>query len=239
MTIFASDPINGGVIRDTFRRDTISPGDGPDLIILGNDAKADSVLGLADGVDKIDIQAWDATWEELSIKQVSLRKYVVWYRNEEKLTIRFERPDPDNKPEDGYMLTPDDFVFRDGLPQAQVQVRFESSTTSTENLKGTTLPDEFIFQNDGFRDTIRRFEPGKDVIDLADYNVNFFDLEIIERKPGRILIDIPPETVDDVNDRSGSDGLANTQVEATDRLVLLDISKAMVAEDVSADWFIF
>ncbi|MEM8656864.1 MAG: hypothetical protein AAGF22_02100 [Pseudomonadota bacterium] len=223
MKLFAQDPITGGIIRDTGGVDNIFPGDGADLVVLSNDGEADAVWGLEDGVDKIDIQAWDAVWEELSIKQISWRRYELSYRQEEKLTIRFKRPDPEDTPEDRFLLTEDDFIFRPGLPAAQTQVLFEQRDDTPEVMFGTSLPDEFVFQRDGQRDTIRKFEPGKDVIDLADYNMNFFDLKINEQKVGRVTVRLPREE----------------EGERADKLVIIDLSKQITAEDVSADWFIF
>lgn len=221
--LFPSDPINGGLIFDTQRRDTIFTGDGQDFIVLGNDAKVDQVRGLEDGTDRIDLTAWDASWSQLMVKQVSLRKYVVTYRQEEVLKIRFKRPAEEDIPESGVLLDADDFIFRPGLPDATALVQFETSSTEREVLYGTSSPDEFVFARDGVRDTIRDFEPGKDRIDLADYNINFFDITFKQRKDGRVTLIIPD------NEEDGT----------PDKLVLFDVSRQLQAGDITNDWFIF
>ena len=90
---------------------------------------------------------------------------------------------------------------------------------------GTSLPDVFLFEYDGERDTVRRFEIGKDRIDLADYGTSFGALEVTERKVGRLSIKIPvPDAERDL---------------PPDWLVLIDISHQITAADLSADMFIF
>lgn len=220
MILFPDDPVLGGVLRDTGRRDTLYAGEGPDTFLLRNDAKTETIHGFEDGADVIDIQAWDAGWDEITVTQFSLTEYRIDYLDEERLFINFETPPPEEIPSDGMLLGAEDFVFRPGLPDATTQVIFEESLTEREVIFGTTLPDAFIFEDDGLRDTVRRFEPGKDVIDLAAYSVTFDSLRIREAKEGRIIIRIPGD-------------------EKMDKLVLIDASHQLTAEDVTEDMFLF
>lgn len=220
MILFPEDPVLGGVFRDSQRRDILNAGEGVDHFVLYNDAKTDTILGFDDGTDVIDIQAWDASWDQITVTQFSLTEYRVDYLNEERLFITFEEPAPDEIPDDGMLLGPEDFIFRPGLPEATTQVIFEQSSTEREVIFGTTLPDVFIFEDDGLRDTVRQFEPGKDVIDLASYSVTFDSLRIREAKEGRIIIRIPGD-------------------EKMDKLVLIDASHQLTAEDITADMFLF
>lgn len=219
MLIYADDTDLGGVIRDTDRRDILHGGDGADSFRLLNDGRTDTVMGLEDGIDLIDITAFDASWDQLMIRQISLTEYVVNYQDEERLRIVFN--EPVTVPESGVLLDETDFIFRSGLPESPVQLINERSATEKEVIFGTSLPDVFVFENDGQRDTIRRFEPGKDEINLAAYGTSFYELDIQERKQGRIAIAIPIE-----DDRP-------------DWLVVIDISRQLTAEDITADMFIF
>ncbi len=219
------DAAFGGVLRDTARRDTLQGGDGPDVFALGNDGRTDNVWGLEDGVDVIDIAAWDATWAKISVRQISLTEYVVDYQNEERIRITYQAPPAAEIPEDGMLLTADDFIFANGVPAPSVQLRPEASATEKEVIFGTSLPDVFLFEYDGQRDTVRRFEPGKDLIDLADYGTSFGALIVTERKEGRLSIKIPvPDAERDL---------------PPDWLVLIDNSHQLTADDLTADMFIF
>ena len=220
MIIYPDDPVLGGVLRDSARRDKLYAGEGADYFLLRNDAKTETIYGFENGSDVIDIHAWDAGWDEITVTQFSLTEYRVDYLDEERLFINFEMPPPDQIPGDGVLLDAGDFIFRPGLPAPTTQAIFEQSATEREVIFGTTLPDAFIFEDDGLRDTVRRFEPGKDVIDLASYGVTFDSLRIREAKEGRIIIRIPGD-------------------EKMDKLVLIDASRQLMADDVSEDFFLF
>lgn len=225
MIIEPADPIAGGVVQDSERRDIIQAGEGPDQILLRNDAKTDTVVGLEDGVDLIDLTLIEASYESLSVEQVSLTDYIVDYLNEERIRITFNTPLAENIPEDGMLLDAEDFIFAPGLPSPNVQLIQEQTSTAKEVIFGTTLPDVFLFNADGERDTVRRFEQGKDRIDLASYGVNFGDLQVTERKVGRLSIKIPTD-----------DPEAGTP---DDWLVIIDINHAITADDLSSSDFIF
>lgn len=225
MIIEPADPIAGGVVQDSERRDIIQPGEGPDRILLRNDAKTDTVMGLEDGIDLIDLTLIEASFEALSIEQVSLTDYIVDYLNEERIRITFNTPLAENIPEDGLLLDAEDFIFAPGLPSPNVQLIQERMSTEKEVIFGTTLPDVFLFNADGERDTVRRFEQGKDRIDLASYGVNFGELQVTERKVGRLSIKIPTD-----------DPEAGTP---DDWLVIIDINHAITAEDLTSSDFIF
>lgn len=220
MLLTPTDTLFGGPLADTDRRDTLEGAGGDDTFVLANDGKTDTILNFEDGSDAIDISAWDASFDQLNIKRISLTEYRVTYLSEETLIVNFAQPAPADIPASGVLLTEDDFIFRPGLPAAREQLIIEASTTANEVLFGTTSPDIFQFEDDGHRDTIRRFEPGKDVVDLADYGTNFQDLRITEQKVGRVTIAIPG-------------------MEGRDKLVIIDLSKELRATDITADFFEF
>lgn len=221
MIIFPQDPILGGIVHDTHRRDVLLSGGGADTFVLKNDGRTDTVWGFQDGIDRIDISALDASWDQLMVRQISMTEYMIFYLQEERLRVVFEEPLPDFVPADGMLLDEGDFVFRAGLPDATPQLIVERSLTENEVILGTTLPDVFVFEPDGQRDTIRRFEPGKDLIDLAAYGTTFGELELIERKEGRIAIKVPVGEEDH------------------DWLVVIDISRQLTETDITADMFVF
>lgn len=222
--ILFQNSLFGGLITDTSGRDRIFTGTAPSTVVLSNDGEIDKIRGFDDGIDRIDITAWDASWAELTVREVSPAVYVVTYLNEEKLRITFRMPDTEEAPEEpSWTLDADDFIFADGLAQAPLNVQFEQVSDGREVLRGTTLPDTFIFGRDGFRDVIRRFEPDKDLIDLADFSTNFFEIEITQKHPGRVVLTLPAA------DEEGT----------SERLVLIDVSKKLTVDDIEADWFIF
>lgn len=213
------------VLQDTARRDTLIGTAGKDVFTLRNDGKTDMMLNFEDGTDQIDLTALDASWDKLSVRRLSLTEYVVDYQAEDRIRITFEKPARDAIPEDRMLLDADDFIFAPGIPQATTQLLAEQTSAEKEVIFGTSLPDVFIFDYDGERDTVRRFEIGKDLIDLAAYGTSFGALDVTERKVGRLSIKIPvPDAERDLPD---------------DWLVLIDISKEITAADLTADMFVF
>lgn len=206
--------------HDGNRRNTLVATFDDDVFVLGNDGYTEVILDFEDGRDRIDISAWDASFDELLIKQLSLTEYVVDYLGEERLRITFETPLEEDIPASGSLLDTDDFIFAPGLPDPEPHVIFDVVTDAVEVHIGTTSPDVFVLTADNARDTLRKFEPGKDVVDIADYGVSFGDLEIIEKKVGRVVVKI-----------DGRPGV--------DRIVLIDPSHLLEAADVTSDFFLF
>lgn len=219
MILFA-DVLSGGVVTDTERRDKIHAGPQADIFKLLNDAHTDEIHDLADGIDRIDITAFDASWSEMSVRRLSLTEYVVFYQDEERIRVTFETPAPGTFTPTDTLLDETDFIFAPGLPEAVTQLLPERTALEKEVVFGTTRPDVFAFEFDGQRDVVRLFEPGKDRIDLAAYGTDFASLEITERKEGRISIQVP-------------------YGDERDHLVLIDISHDLTAADITADMFIF
>jgi|GEM_PF-3224668 len=205
---------------DTQKRNTLFGTAEQDTFVLSNDGKVDTINRFEDGVDQIDLTAIDATFDQLMIKQINLQTYVIDYQGEERTHLTFNRPETEDIPPSGFLLTEDDFIFRDGVPDATTQVIFENSSSSAETIVGTTSPDVFVLNDDDEKDVIRKFETGKDMIDLADYGVSFGDLRIREEKEGRIVINIP----------GGGEH---------DKIILIDVSRQLTEEDITAELFIF
>lgn len=223
MILNQPDPVAGGTLEDTFRRDILNASDGADVFLLNNDGRTDTVMGLQDGLDLIDLSVWEASVDQISIRQKSLTEYVIDYLGEERVQVTVLPPQ--TVPDTGVLLTADDLILATGLPEATVQLLREVRDDAKEVIFGTTLPDVFLFSADGQRDTVRRFEQGKDQIDLSSYGIDFSDLTVTERKVGRLSIAIP---VGDPEDEI-----------PPDHLVLIDLSRQITLEKLTEDDFIF
>lgn len=207
-------------IFDTDRRDTLTATWREDRIVLLNDGIPDVILRFEDGIDRIDLTRIEASYDQLMVRRLSLTEYVIDYHGEERIRLTFNQPATVDIPDSGWLVDATDFIFAPGLPEATTQVIFEQLTTGKEVLFGTSDPDIFVLADDNERDTLRRFEPGKDLVDLAAYGTSFGELKIIEKKPGRIAIKVPSS-------------------ENKDKFVLIDNSFQLTAEDITADMFIF
>ncbi len=198
------------ILNDTDRRDKLTGDDGADVFVLGRDGKRDAIMDFDDGIDLIDLSDFNVTFEEVFIYQIDTLTYVVAIRGE--LTeINFQPPgfgDP------AIMLTADDFLFAPGA--APPGVNLISDTAARDKLIGTGRPDVFLFNPDGLRDAVRRFELDKDKIDITTFDTTFADLIITTLRPGRVMVDF-----------------------GTEHLVINDRSKLFEAGDFSAEDFIF
>lgn len=207
MKIIAS----GGVVTDTARRDALWGSDQPDTFVLRRDGKTDTIQGFEPGRDLIDLSAFDIGFDSVEIRQTSPTTYMIHVREERTKVVL--------APGEDRALDADDFIFREGVADAPLQVHADGA--GTDRLRGTTLPDVFIFSPDGVRDAVRRFEDGKDVVDLSAFNVSFADLTITDKKPGRVMVRV-----------HYGDG-------EKEDVIIHDGSKTLTAADLSADDFIF
>ena len=214
MLIFALDPIFGGPMFDSPRRDQMFGGNGTDYFVLSRDGKTDTIWNFEDGKDRIDLRAFEVQIDSVMIRQISETEWTILIRDE--LTrINFNTPDAGDPPID---LTADDFIFDSGDPPATPQVILDRAGLS--HLHGTSLPDVFTMMIDTPRDVIHRFEKGKDVIDLSAYNTDFSELNFIDKKPGRVVIHVDTGT-------------------GVDHIVVKDYDRSFTSADFSADDFIF
>lgn len=191
---------------------------GADVFDLLRDGFKDYIWNFQDGVDRIDLTRFDVTWDSVMVQQISLTEYKVFVRDE-FVRVTFEMPAV--IPPSGSLLDETDFIFDTGRPEPPVQSIFEDTPGVIEVLRGTPLPDVFILQQDMTRDNIEGFEPGKDRIDLSDYNVSFGELRIQQRANGKVGIVI----IDEMGQR--------------DALVVRNPDKDLTAADITADMFIF
>ena len=214
MILYPLDPILGGSLEDTIRRDILFGGSGPDVFVLKRDGKTDTVMDFDDQVDQIDLSAFDVTFDSVMIQQISTLEFKFVIRGE-TTKVTFAPPQPGDPPID---LSVDDFIFPVGIPDPPVQVQVDTEGETV--MKGTSLPDVFILDVDYSRDVIRRFELGKDIVDLSAFNTSYAALEIIDRKPGRVVVKIDNDDGKEV-------------------LVLHDFDKSFTAADLSEDVFLF
>lgn len=204
-------------MEDTAGSDRLDGSPGNEVFVLGRDGQFDKVYDFKDGEDKIDLTAFSIGFDTCYIVQLEPGLFMLQIRNE-KTWIRFAEQGPGEAPISYDSLDPTDFIFKSGIPAAPPQV--QSDSDGSQKLYGTTMPDVFIFNKDGDRDYVKRFEDDKDIIDLSGYSVNYEDLEFIDVGPGRVRIKIHHEQGKDV-------------------LVVVDRSGLLDANDLTEDDFIF
>ncbi len=205
------------IFEDGPRRDTLIATLADDVFVLQRDGKTDTVRDFTPGQDLIDLSDFHVGFDQVQIKQIAPGEFVFTIR-EERTKIIFDQPEGD--PDTYLDITPDidNFIFKDNLAEAPLQVHLD--TDGVDRLFGTPSPDVFVLTPDGVRDAVRLFELGKDQIDLAGYNTSFGEISFIDRKPGRVVINVP-----------NGDG-----VEA---VVVHDGSKLFTAQQFTEDDFIF
>ena len=198
------------LIEDTNRRDKMTGYEGADTFILNRDGKRDFILDFEDGIDKIDISDFNVKFDEVKIRQIDDLTFLFEVRGE-RTHVTFTPPAPG---EPLPQLTVEDFITAPGASTPLTITQFDGA--GRDVLYGSSRPDVFIFTPDGSKDVVRRFELGKDQIDLSAYGVSFGDLVIEDVKPGRVRIDFGDEV-----------------------LIITDWSKSFTGDDFSVDDFIF
>ena len=198
------------LLEDTTRRDRMFGDEGADVFILNRDGKRDFILDFEDGIDRIDLTDFNVTFDEVQIRQIDDLTFVFEIRGE-RTEVTFTAPAVgEPMPE----LTAEDFIFAEGAAPPLTISQLDGP--GKDVLYGSSRPDIFIFTPDGSKDVVRRFELGKDQIDLSAYGVNFGDLVIEDVKPGRVRIDLGDEV-----------------------LIVTDWEKSFTADDFSATDFVF
>jgi len=206
------------ILYDIGNRDLLTGGLGADTFVLQKDGRRDTVLDFQDGIDVIDFSNFDVTFEELFIFQIDTYSFVIEIRGE-KNQIDVVPPNIGDPAITPASFTPADFIFAVGA--APPNVVLQSDTSGADRLFGTGRPDVFVFSPDGMRDAVRRFEIGKDALDLAAFGTAFGDLVFTDVSPGRVVIRL--ETIDF----------------GVEYLVVHDKSKLFTAADFTNDDFIF
>lgn len=193
--------------------------DEDNTFVMYRDQHRDVIVDMEDGADRIKLFSFDVGFDSVRLQRVDLLTYKVFVRDE-VLNVSFRQPAPEDIPASGWLLDESDFIFRKGLPPAPVQVQLEQSSTEKETVRGTNLPDVFVFTYDGYGEVIKKFEPGKDQIDLSGYATSFDDLDIVDRFPGRITVRIETDM-------------------RTEWFQVNDPSNLLTSETITADDFIF
>lgn len=215
--IITGTPI-GETLTDTLRRDTLTGDLGADTFVLQHDGRRDTILDFENGVDVIDFSDFDVTFEELFIFQIDAYTFVIEIRGERNQIV-VTPPDLGDPPITPWSFTADDFIFADGAAPPSVVSHVD--TSGKDKLFGTGRPDVFLFNPDGLRDAVRRFELGKDKIDLTTFDTSFANLVFTDVGPGRVAITL------------------ETLAFGVERLVINDKSHLFTAADFTADDFIF
>lgn len=214
--------INGTSGNDTLydigNRDILTGGAGADTFVLSHDGRRDTITDFEDGVDVIDFSDFNVTYEELFIFQLSAYSFVIDIRGERN-QIDVTPPDLGDPPITPYSFTAADFIFAEGAAAPNVFVH--SDTAAADKIHGSGRPDVFVFNPDGMRDAVRRFELHKDKIDLAGFGTAFENLVFTDVQPGRVVIKL--ETVDF----------------GVEHIVINDRSHLFTSADFTADDFIF
>ena len=205
-------------IYDIGRRDILTGGLGADTFVLSHDGKRDTITDFTDGVDVIDFTNFNVTFDELFIYQISTYSFVIDIRGE-KTQVDVTPPSIGDPPITPYSFTAADFIFAPGAAAPTPVV--QSDTAGADRLFGTGRPDVFVFNPDGMRDAVRRFEIHKDLIDLSGFGTAFANLIFTDVQPGRIVIRV--ETIDF----------------GIEHIVINDRSHLFTSADLTADDFIF
>jgi len=205
-------------IFDIGKRDILTGGLGADTFVLSHDGKRDTITDFTDGVDVIDFTSFNVTFDELFIYQINTYSFVIEIRGE-KNQVDVTPPNIGDPPITPYSFTADDFIFAPGAAAPTPVV--QSDTAGADRLFGTGRPDVFVFNPDGMRDAIRRFEIHKDLIDLSGFGTAFANLIFTDVQPGRIVIRL--ETLD----------------HGIEHIVINDRSHLFTSADLTADDFIF
>ena len=206
------------ILTDTLNRDKLTGDLGADTFVLQDDGRRDTILDFQNGVDVVDFSDFDVTFEELFIFQIDPDSFVIEIRGERN-QIDVTPPDIGEPPITPWSFTAADFIFAVGA--APPTVVLHADTSGQDKLFGTGRPDVFLFEPDGLRDAVRRFEIGKDKIDLASFDTSFANLVFTDVAPGRVSISL------------------ETPEFGVERLVVNDRSHLFTAADFSADDFIF
>ena len=190
-------------LYDIGNRDILTGGLGADTFVLSHDGRRDTITDFSVGVDVIDFTDFNVTFEELFIFQLSAYSFVIDIRGERN-QIDVTPPNIGDPPITPASFTAADFVFAPGAAAPTPVV--QSDTAGADRLFGTGRPDVFVFNPDGMRDAVRRFEIHKDLIDLSGFGTAFANLVFTDVQPGRVVIRL--ETLDFgiehivINDRS-------------------------------------
>ena len=203
----------GGALADGMRRDVLTGSTLADIFTLNRDAKTDRLISFQNGVDRIDLTAFNITWVEVQIKQRSALEFVFTIRGER--TIVEFAPAPIGDPAISFAsLNADDFIFAEGAADPAPNIILDPAGPNT--VFGTDQPDIFAMNVDNSRDVIKKFDPNQDVIDLTAFNTSFSNLTYIDRKPGKVVVQLGSETV-----------------------VVRDVSKQLTSADLTEDMFLF
>lgn len=201
------------IIEDSARRDQLTGYAGADTFRLLNDDKTDKILDFEDGIDTIDLTAFNVTWADVQVKYVGDTTFAITIDGE-RTFITFQPPAGADPAFSQDWLDESDFIFNDNAAAAPPNLVYDRP--GNDRLYGTDQSDIFAMQMDYYRDVIVKFDPNHDKIELTAFNLTFEDLTYTEVKPGKIIIHLGNEN-----------------------LVLRDISHTMLVEDITADMFIF
>ena len=199
------------IIEDAGRRDFLTGGLGMDTFKLAQDGKSDHIEDFQDGLDKIDLSAFNVAWGSVEVRLRTDTSFTVSVGGE-KLFVEFDLPL-------GSIvsladLSEDDFIFQTGASNPPANIITDRPVEKEHY--GTDGSDIFVMVQDYRRDVIRKFDPTKDQIDLSSFDTDFASLEFMDKKPGKVLIKL-----------------------GTEALVIRDLSHTMEADDLTADMFIF
>lgn len=201
------------IIEETARRDQLTGYSGADIFRLQNDDKTDKILDFEDGVDRIDLTAFNVTWADVQVKYKGDYTFVIKIDGE-RTFITFQPPPGVGPAQAQDLLDETDFIFNDNAAAPPPNRIYDRP--GTDRLYGTDETDIFMMQMDYYRDAVVKFDPTKDAIDLTPFNMSFEDLAFTDVKPGKVIIHL------------GNENLA-----------LKDISHTIQSGDITADMFIF
>ena len=151
---------------------------GADTFVMADDNVVDLVRDFEVGVDTLDVSAFAASIDDLSIENIVRGNgSTAWISVADasggtEFLLRFG----DDTTLDAASLTADSFVFADApIP---VTLNAITGTDARDNLRATDLADEFILQNDDTIDLVRGFEQGADQLNVSAFAASFDEMTI-------------------------------------------------------------
>lgn len=202
-----ADSLFGGagadVLTDGDGKDVLSGGTGADVFALSSDYRPDFIVDFEQGIDLIDVSAWQVT---------SLSELEVLDHRSGRVTIRLGKEavsvDDGARGLTAASFDASDFIFAPGTPALPVI----EGTSGNDRLIGSTLAEElrdlagadnmfgkggadvFVLSLDGNVDSIKDFEHGQDLIDLSAWGATALeDLTMTDHHSGKIFIDFGAE----------------------------------------------
>ncbi|MFK7944327.1 MAG: CARDB domain-containing protein [Paracoccaceae bacterium] len=178
--IFSDVPIQRDqTLQDLPGFTDLAGADTRDTFVMLDDGERDLIRGFDPDNDMIDVSAFAESLADLTItNQTRSNGSVNWvniadFFGEVEMGLRF-----DGGTLDADRLDADNFIFSDVPIERVPLINVLTDSFGFSDLRATSGADLFVMQDDGVRDIIRGFEPGRDQIDLTAFGLSSFNTDI-------------------------------------------------------------